>query len=71
LTDFRGDLSRVDVPALVVHGDDDRIVPLAASGQRTHALLQGSQMVVVEGAPHGLNWTHAEELNSALVDFIR
>jgi pimeloyl-ACP methyl ester carboxylesterase len=70
LTDFRGDLSRVDVPALVVHGDSDRIVPLAVSGQRTHALLQQSRLVVVEGAPHGLNWTHAGELNRALLDFL-
>ncbi len=70
LTDFRKDLARIDVPTLVIHGDDDRIVPLAASGQRTHELVKGSRLVVVKGAPHGLNWTHAKEMNRELLDFL-
>lgn len=70
LTDFRGDLARINVPTLVVHGDQDRIVPLAASGKRTHESVKGSRLVVVEGGPHGLNWTHAEQLNRALVEFL-
>jgi len=69
-TDFRADLAGIAVPTLVVHGDDDRIVPLAASGKRTHELVKGSKLVVLKGAPHGLNWTHADELNSALLEFI-
>jgi pimeloyl-ACP methyl ester carboxylesterase len=54
----------------VVHGDADRIVPLAASAQRMHELIKGSQLVVLEGAPHGLNWTHAGQLNRALLEFL-
>jgi len=69
-TDFRDDLPSIKVPALIVHGDSDRIVPIAASGKRTHELIGGSRLVVVEGAPHGLNWTHAAQLNQALLDFL-
>ncbi len=69
-TDFRADLARITIPTLVVHGDEDRIVPLAASGKRTHEAVKGSKLVVLKGAPHGLNWTHADELNSALLEFI-
>jgi non-heme chloroperoxidase len=70
LTDFRQDLARIDVPTLVVHGDADRILPLAATGKRTPEFVKGSKLVVVEGGPHGLNWTHAEEVNRALLDFL-
>jgi pimeloyl-ACP methyl ester carboxylesterase len=70
LTDFRKDLAAINVPVLVVHGDADRIVPLAASAKRTHEAIKGSRLVVLEGAPHGLNWTHAEQLNRALLDFL-
>jgi non-heme chloroperoxidase len=71
LTDFRPDLARIGVPTLVVHGDADRILPLAATGKRTSEFVQGSKLVVVEDGPHGLNWTHAEEVNRALLDFLR
>ncbi len=70
LTDFRKDLSRIDIPVLVVHGDADRILPVAASGKRTHKLVKGSRLVVIEDGPHGINWTHAEEVNNALLDFL-
>jgi non-heme chloroperoxidase len=70
LTDFRKELSRADVPTLVVHGDADRILPLAVTGKRTHEAVKGSHLVVIKGGPHGLNWTHAEELNRALVEFL-
>ncbi|MDP9366081.1 MAG: alpha/beta hydrolase [Chloroflexota bacterium] len=71
LTDFRGDLPKVDVPALVLHGDADRILPITAAGGPLLAeALPGSRLVVVEGAPHGLLWTHAEEVNRALLDFV-
>jgi non-heme chloroperoxidase len=71
VTDFRKDLPRIDVPTLVVHGDADRILPLAATGKRTPEFVKGSKLVVVEGGPHGLNWTHAEEVNRALLGFLR
>jgi pimeloyl-ACP methyl ester carboxylesterase len=70
LTDFREDLRRIDVPTLVIHGDDDRIVPFAATGKRMPELIRGSRLVVVKGGPHGLNWTHAEEINRELLDFL-
>lgn len=70
LTDFREDLSRIDVPTLVVHGDADRILPIDVTGKRTHELVKGSRLVVVEGGPHGLNWTHAEQVNRELLDFL-
>src|ERR1700719_4393292 len=70
VTDFRNDLPRVDVPALVIHGDADRILPLAASGARTQKLVKGARLVVVEGEPPGLTWTHAEKVNRELLDFL-
>jgi pimeloyl-ACP methyl ester carboxylesterase len=69
-TDFRADLKRVDVPALVIHGDSDRTVPVAFSGKRTAAMIKGSKLVVVEGAPHGLAWTHGEVVNRELLAFL-
>ncbi len=69
-TDFREDLAKIDVPTLVIHGDSDAIVPFEASGKRSHETIAGSSLVLVEGAPHGLNATHAEEFNRALLDFL-
>ena len=68
--DFRQDLARVDVPTLVIHGDDDRIVPFAAAGQRTATLVKGARLHVVKGGPHCITWTHAEEVNSELLSFL-
>lgn len=70
LTDFREELKRIDVPVLVVHGDADRILPISATGNRMPQFVKGSKLVVIKGAPHGLNWTHAEEVNRALLDFL-
>jgi len=70
LTDFRKDLQRFTVPTLVVHGDADRILPLAATGTPTQTAVNGSRLVVVKGGPHGLNWTHAEEVNRELLAFV-
>jgi non-heme chloroperoxidase len=70
LTDFRKDLQRIVVPTLVVHGDADRITPLAATGTPTQTAVKGSRLVVVKGGPHGLNWTHAEEVNRELLAFV-
>lgn len=70
-TDFRGDLKQLSLPALVIHGDADAIVPLEGSGLRTHQALPQSRMLTVAGAPHGLNLTHAPAFNEALLDFLR
>lgn len=71
LTDFRDDLVSIRIPTLVIHGDSDRILPFAATGIRTHEAVEGSRLIVVAGAPHGLNWTHAEEVNDGIIDFLQ
>jgi non-heme chloroperoxidase len=68
--DFRQDLARIDVPALVIHGDADRIVPIAASGDRTAKLIKGARLVTVKDGPHCISWTHAQEVNTELVNFL-
>jgi non-heme chloroperoxidase len=68
--DFRADLSRVDVPTLVIHGDADRIVPIGSSGLRTAKLIKGARLLVVKDGPHCVTWTHAEEVNHELVSFL-
>jgi len=70
-TDFRADVAKVDVPALILHGTADRILPIDATARPFHALLPQATYVEVEGAPHGLLWTHAEEVTTALLDFLR
>jgi len=70
LTDFREDLKRINVPTLVIHGDADRILPLAATGKRIIEYVKGSRLVVISGGPHGLNWTHAEQVNMDLLEFL-
>lgn len=69
-TDFRKDLAGINIPTLIIHGDNDRIVPIGITGALTHELVKGSKFVVIKDAPHGLNWTHAEEVNRALLDFL-
>ncbi len=69
-TDFRDDLARVTVPTLVIHGDSDAIVPFEISGKRSHETIEGSSLVLIEGGPHGINATHAEQFNRALLDFL-
>ncbi|HEX4167659.1 MAG TPA: alpha/beta hydrolase [Bryobacteraceae bacterium] len=68
--DFRKDLAQIDVPTLVIHGDSDRILPIAASGRRTAQLIKGAQLVVVKDGPHCITWTHAEEVNRELLEFL-
>ena len=70
-TDFRDDLSRVDVPTLVVHGDEDRIVPIAISGAMSAARIKDSQYEVLVGAPHGFAATHADQLNVLMLAFLK
>jgi non-heme chloroperoxidase len=69
-TDFRDDLPKVDVPTLVIHGDGDATVPFEGSGQRTHEAIAGSELHVVAGGPHGINVSHADELNRVLLQFL-
>jgi pimeloyl-ACP methyl ester carboxylesterase len=69
-TDFRDDLPKITVPTLVLHGDGDATVPFEGSGRRTHAALIGSELQVIEGAPHGCNVSHPDEWNSALITFL-
>jgi len=71
LTDFRKDLARIDVPTLIVHGDADRILPIEVTGKRTNELVKGSRFVIIKDGPHGLNWTHAEQVNKELLEFLR
>ncbi|MEU6204356.1 alpha/beta hydrolase [Micromonospora musae] len=70
LTDFRGDLPQIDVPVLIVQGDKDNVLPYAVTGQRLQPMLAGSQLVTLKGAPHGIPWTNADEVNKAIMDFI-
>jgi pimeloyl-ACP methyl ester carboxylesterase len=70
-TDFREDLKKVTVPTLVIHGGADAIVPIEGSGQRTHRAVPHSQLVRVDDAPHGLNVSHAQPFNDALLSFLR
>lgn len=69
-TDFRGDVKQMTVPTLVIHGDSDAIVPFEASGKRSAEAIDGSELVVIEGGPHGINASHAEQFNQALLDFL-
>jgi non-heme chloroperoxidase len=70
ITDFRRDLPKLDVPTLVLHGDADRILPIDATARRLTALIADSELVEIEGAPHGMLWTHAAEVNAALLEFL-
>jgi len=67
--DFRNDVAKIDIPTLVIHGDADRIVPINASGAKTARLVKGARFVPVQDGPHNIAWTHAEEVNTELVNF--
>ncbi len=69
-TDFRGDLDKVTVPTLVIHGDSDGIVPFEVSGKRSAELIKGAQLVLIKDGPHGINASHAAEFNKALIEFL-
>jgi pimeloyl-ACP methyl ester carboxylesterase len=69
-TDFRKDLARIAVPTLVIHGDADRILPISATGIRTQKAVKGARLVLVKDGPHGLTWTHAEQVNHDLLEFL-
>ncbi|GAC1333160.1 MAG: bromoperoxidase [Candidatus Dormibacteria bacterium] len=69
-TDFRGDVAKITVPALVIHGDSDAIVPFEVSGKRSAELIPGSELVVIKDGPHGINASHPAEFNEALIAFL-
>jgi non-heme chloroperoxidase len=70
-TDFRDDLPKIDVPTLVIHGDADQVLPLDKTASRLPGLIKDMRLVVVEGGPHAIAWTHADQVNTALLEFIR
>jgi non-heme chloroperoxidase len=69
-TDFREDIQKVDVPALIVHGTHDRILPIEATGREFTKRLPNARYVEIDGAPHGMLWTHADEVSDLLVEFL-
>lgn len=69
-TDFRGDLPKIDVPMLVIQGNADRVLPFPKTGGRLPGLINDVQLVVIEGGPHAIAWTHADQVNKALLDFL-
>ena len=71
LEDFRADIKQITVPTLVIHGDDDKVIPLENSGARMPELIPSAKLHVVKGGPHGLIWTHAAEVNTAMLEFLR
>jgi non-heme chloroperoxidase len=70
-TDFTEDLKKFDLPTLVIHGDDDQVVPIDASGRASAKLVKGSKLIVYPGGPHGITDTHKEKLNADLLAFIQ
>ncbi len=71
VTDFRADLAKIDVPMLVIQGDADRILPFPNTGQRLPGLIKDMQLVVIEGGPHAIAWTHADQVKTALLSFLK
>ena len=68
--DFRKDVAKIDIPTLVIHGESDRIVPFASAGKRTASMIKGARLVTIKDGPHCISWTHAEEVNRELVNFL-
>jgi non-heme chloroperoxidase len=69
-TDFRSDLAKITIPTLIIHGDADRIVPVVASATRMKSTINDAQLELIKDAPHGLIWTHADEVNELLIKFL-
>ena len=70
LTDFRADIEKITTPTLIVHGTADNILPIDVTGRRFAKALPAAKYVEIEGAPHGMLWTHADEINEILLDFL-
>ncbi len=71
LTDFRKDLPKIDIPSLIIQGDADRILPFPVTGKRMHEAVKESRLVVFKGGSHGIPWTHADEINHELLNFLK
>ncbi|MDE8670126.1 alpha/beta hydrolase [Pseudarthrobacter sp. H3Y2-7] len=71
LTDFRADIPKIDVPVLIVHGTADRILPIDVTGRRFTKALPDAEYLEIDGAPHGMLWTHSAEVNEALLAFLK
>ena len=69
-TDFRSDVVKINVPTLIIHGNEDKTVPIEPTGNQSVELIKGSRLVIYEGAPHGLWYTERERLNQDLIEFI-
>jgi non-heme chloroperoxidase len=69
-TDFRADLPKINVPILVMQGDADRVLPFSKTGDRLRGLIKDVQVVVIKDGPHAIPWTHADQINAALLSFI-
>jgi non-heme chloroperoxidase len=70
IEDFREDIARNDLPTIIIHGDDDRILPADVTSRRQAKLIKGVKFIEIEGGSHGLLWTRAEEINNELVKFL-
>jgi non-heme chloroperoxidase len=70
-TDFRPDLKKFDVPTLILHGDDDQLVPVENSARAAHRLIKGSKLIIYKGGPHGITDTHKDQLNQDLLNFLQ
>lgn len=70
LEDFRKDISHNDLPTMIIHGDDDQILPADATSRRQAKMIEGAKFIEIKGGSHGLPWTHAEEINAVLVEFL-
>jgi pimeloyl-ACP methyl ester carboxylesterase len=70
-TDFRADLAEIDIPVLILHGTADRILPIDVTARSLHQLVPAAHYVEIDGAPHGLLWTHHTEVNTALMAFLQ
>jgi non-heme chloroperoxidase len=70
LTDFRPDLRKIDIPTLVIHGADDRILPVTATAQRLPGFINDVRVITIDHGPHNITWTHPDEVNTALLTFL-
>jgi non-heme chloroperoxidase len=70
-TDFRADIASLDIPVLVIQGDQDRILPIQFTGNRLRGLMKDLTFVIIEGGPHAIAWTHSDQVNAALAEFLK
>lgn len=71
LTDFREDVKKIDVPTLIIHGDADRILPLESTARRLPDLIKNSRLILIKDGPHAIGWTHSEDVNESLLEFLK